>query len=684
MSDYHMLLSPIKLNSTVTLKNRMIKSGQSTWWWNEDGTVSERGIRGYESIAAGGASAIVIAALLWEPAAGRYLFGSDDKYIPGLKQLTDAIHKYDCQVFAQIHHMGPSAWASLGGGLPIGPSDLSVDEIPTPPPYCNAVRGISIDEIHEKQQQIIDTAYRAKQAGFDGVEVHAAHGYFLASFMTRVFNKRTDEYGCQNVENRTRIIREIFDGIRKKCGKDFLMGIRLNGQEFGAKNALTIEEAVENSKALTDAGAEFISVSGYGFGPLAMRYCPDYFPYPEPEPHMAQYMDRYKGQGLWVEPAARIKKAVNVPVIVAGRMNEDLAEKILEQGSADIIALGRTLWADPEFPNKVKEGRPEDIVRCTRCASCEDPVTSPRICRVNPSLGRDKELEITPAKKKKKVMVVGGGPAGMEAARVAALRGHDVTIYDKAGSLGGRIKLASMIKGTDVENVLPIYDYLTTQLKKLGVKKKMRTEVTPVLVQKERPDAVIVANSASYPVPDIPGIGGRNVSSVKSLSAKVKLPMRVFGPEMLSTLTHLFLPIGKKVVVLGGQIEALQGAVFLKKRGRDVVVVEESDTLGTGIPQRYLVRMFPWFKEKGVEILTETKCLEVTKKGVVVQKKDGSKDFIKADSVMVLMPQVPSQEYATSLKPYVQEVHVVGSSLGPEHGLLKHALLDGRTVGCTV
>jgi NADPH-dependent 2,4-dienoyl-CoA reductase/sulfur reductase-like enzyme len=303
---------------------------------------------------------------------------------------------------------------------------------------------------------------------------------------------------------------------------------------------------------------------------------------------------------------------------------------------------------------------------------------------VNPSLGREKELAVIPARTRKKVMVVGGGPAGMEAARVAALRGHEVTIYDKAHSLGGRIKLASMIKGADVENVLPIYDYLTTQIKKLGVKTRLKTEVTPALVQRERPDAVVVANSAIYHVPDIPGIKAGNVSTVKSLSEKVKLPMSIFGPKMLSFLTHLFLPVGRKVVVLGGQIEALQGAVFLKKRGRDVVVIEESETLGAGIPERFLVRMFPWFKEKGVEILTGTKCVEVTGKGVHIVSKDGGKDFIRADSVLVLMPQVPSREFADSLKPYAPEIHVIGSSLGPEHGLLKHALLDGRAIGCAV
>ena len=676
------LFSPIAITPQCILKNRLIKTGQSTWLWNEDGTADgSRGIDLYENIAKGGAAAVIIGGCAMEATPGIYLGLYDDRFIPGLQELTGRVQAHGCKIFAQFHHSGPAARPGHGQ-QPISSSTHTVDEIPMPPPNGNPCRGLTVSEIHEMQEKIVESIVRADKGGFDGMEVHVAHGYFLNSFVSRVWNRRDDEYGCQNVENRTRIVREILAEARKRCRPDFVLGIRMNGREYGAKNGITIEEAMENAKAFQDAGAQFLNVAGYGYGTMPFRYCPDYFPYPEPEDFMKPYMDVYRHKGLWTDSASYIKKVARVPVITAGRMDEDLAERILNDGDADIIGLGRTLWADPEFPNKVYEERFEDIVRCTRCASCEDPVTQPRICRVNPSLGRDRELDMSPATRKKKVMVIGGGPAGMEAARVAALRGHDVTLYDKEAQLGGRIKLASMIKGCAVENVLPIYDYLTTQIAKLPVRLRLGTTVTAETVRQEKPDAVVIATSSPYAVPEIPGIHGSNVSTIKGLAGKVKLPMRLFGPQVLEKLTHIFLPVGRRVVVLGGQIEGVQGAVFLKKRGRDVTIVEESASIGAGIPERYFQRIGPWFAKKGVTVLTETRAEEITKDGVNVRMKDGTQKFIPCDSVMVLMPQVPDTTFADSLKGLVPEIHVIGSALGAENGLLKHALLDGRRAGC--
>ena len=676
------LFSPITITPHCVLKNRIIKTGQSTWLWNEDGTAQgSRGTDLYENIAKGGAGGIVVGGVAMEQTPGIYLGMYDEKFIPGLRDLTGRVQKYGCKIFAQFHHSGPAAWPRLGEP-PISSSTLGVDEIPMPPPNGNPCRGLSIDEIHAMQERIINSIVIADKGGFDGMEVHCAHGYFLNSFMSRVWNRRDDEYGCQNVENRTRIVREILIEARKRVRPEFVLGIRLNGREYGAKNGITIEEAMENAIALEEAGAQYLNVAGYGYGTMPFRYCPDYFPYPEPEDFMVPYMDVYHDKGLWTDSASSIKKVAHVPVITAGRMDEDLAERVLNDGDADIIGLGRTLWADPEFPNKVREERFEDIVRCTRCASCEDPVTQPRICRVNPTLGRDKELAMTPATKKKKVMLIGAGPAGMEAARVAKLRGHDVTLYDKESTLGGRINLASMIKGTEVENVLPIRDYLTTQIRKLNIPVRLGTTVTPELVRKEQPDAVVIATSSPYAIPEIPGIHGSNDATIKQLAGRVKLPMRIFGPKTLEKLTKIFLPVGKRVVVLGGQIEGVQGAVFLKNRGRAVTIIEESDKIGSGIPDRYFIRIMPWFKKKGVEVVTEAKPLEVTRQGVRVRMKDGTEKLFPADTVMVLMPQVPNTELADALAPFVKEIHSIGSALGADNGLLKHALLDGRRAGC--
>ena len=552
----------------------------------------------------------------------------------------------------------------------------------SPLPYLHATRELTLEEIEEHKRRYIDAAARAKEAGFDGVEVHAAHGYFLASFLSRVWNRRTDQYGIQSYENRTRLMVEIIDGIRERCGEDFPIGVRINGEEFGAKGGMTLEESKEIAKILEKKGVCYISVSGYGFGPLPMTYLPDYFPYPEPEDYMKPYMDRYKGDGVYAYCAEEIKKVVNVPVVAVGRMDEDKAERILSQGKADLIALGRTLWADPEFPNKVRDGRIDDIVRCTRCATCEDPPRGARRCRVNPAMGREKELEIKPADTFKKVMVIGGGPAGMECARVAALRGHHVTLVEKASRLGGRLFLASMIKGSDVEDVKPVIKYLTRQItERSGVDLRLNTKGTVELVAKERPDVVVVATGGTYALPVIPGVNRWNVQGVKTMSKLAALPLRILGPDRLNELSKLALPLGSRITIIGGQIEGIQGAVFLKKRGKNVAVLETADHIGEGIPPRYMERAAAWLKKKEVPISTGVTLEYIDKEGVHYRDNQGRECCRKSDFVLILTRQTPDHSLADSIRNLVPEVHVIGSANGAASSLIVHAIAEGRTLG---
>ncbi len=481
-------------------------------------------------------------------------------------------------------------------------------------------------------------------------------------------------------------MRDIFASIRANTDENFLIGTRINGQEFHpTMQGITEEIAVENARALEAAGAQYISVSMYGYGPLSFRYCPDYFPYPDPEPHMVPYMDRYQGMGLIHEPAKKIKAAVNVPVMMAGRMDEDKAEKILEDGDADIIALGRSLWADPEFVNKVAEGRSDEIMRCTRCASCEDPVTQPRICRVNPALGQERQLALTPTKTRKRVMVVGGGPAGMECAITLAQRGHDVTIYEKSGELGGRTKLAAMIKHGGCEDVMPIYNYLTRMVKKLAIPVKLKCEVTPATVRKEAPDAVVVANSSPYYVPQIPGIDRKNVFTIPAMSKLSTVPMKMFGPEKLAKMSEKFFPVGKKLVIWGASAEGAQCAEFMRKRGKDIVLIDEGDDLGGLIPLKYKERLRPWFDDQGVRIIKNATIDEVGKKSVKVRNKDdGAVEEIACDSVMVMLPERRDPAFYEAIKAIVPETYEVGSTLGGENAFFKHAFADGRRIGCAI
>lgn len=684
MGKYDALFSPLKISENVTLKNRVIKTGQSTWYWDEEGYATQRLTDAYAAMAEGGAAAITAAGMLWEPA-GKGLYGAlyDDKYIPKLQEFNDAIHAYGCKTIAQIHHIGPAAWRVLGV-TPIGPSELTEEEMPL---SGDKVHALTKEEIKEKQDKIVAACIRAEKAGFDMIEIHAAHGYFLASFLSRVWNKRDDEYGTQSIENRCRIIVEIFNRVREAC-PDIVIGIRMNGQEWGAKNVMTIEESTAIAKYLESVGFQYISVSGYGFGKMPFRYCPDYFPYPTPEEHMKPYMDAYRGDGILHASAVAIKKAVNVPVITVGRIDEDRAAKFLEAGECDIIGVGRQFWADPAWLNKVRDGKLEDICRCNRCGSCNDPVTQPRICRVNPSLGRERELAIVPAETKKKVMVIGAGPAGMEAARVMSLRGHDVTIYDKRKKLGGRLRLATMIKGTETENPLHLLNWLETQIGKSNVKVKLGTQVTLDMIKQEKPDAVVVAQGGHYPVPtekELPGINNRLVMSIEQLAKLCEPFMNIFGPQNLNTLTHAFLPVAKNIVILGGQIEGMQGAVFMKKRGRNITVLEESDKTFQQITQPYAERMPSWFEDNNIVVKTNVKYKEIVKNGIKIINAEGKEEFIPAGNILVMKSEVPNTKFADEIKKIVPETYCVGSVLGAaEGGLMKTAMRHGREIGVRV
>ena len=668
---------PLQLGP-VTLKNRIIKSPQSTYFWAEDQSVSEEILAHYQALAAGGTGMIVIGALQLFPCAyGRREGGLyDDRLIPGMKRLTEAIHAHGCAVIAQLIHDGASDLER-----PRCSTAFTAEELPCPTEFCSPCAGVSLDEIEEMKDAFVNAAVRAKKAGFDGVEVHTANAYFLVSFLSRIWNKRTDQYGPQSMENRTRLQREIIRAIRGACGDHFVVGVRMNGQEFGHERAMTLAEGVEAATLFDKENINYISVTGYGFGAVPMQYVADYWAYPEADADMRIHVDKF-ASGLLIPAATAIKKAVSKPVFAGGRLDAERGEALLAQNALDGILFGRPHWADAELANKILCGRYDSIVRCTRCATCEDPQDGvPRRCRVNPAFGREAVLAITKTASPKRVLVVGGGPAGMEVARVASLRGHAVTLCERQGQLGGKLPLAILVKGCRFDEVRSLLTRLETEVRREVKDIRLKTTVTADVISRERPDVVVLATGGQYRLPDIPGIELPHVQGVKRLASNAALPLKLFGPVRLHALSNYFLPgMGKNIVILGGQIEALQGAVFLGKRGKRVTLVDPGEKLGDRMPPRYLRRTLAWLRRNNVVIHCQTQVQRITKDSVACVK-EGTAFSINCDQVLVFMPPEANDELFSTLS---VPVHRIGAAAGVEHSLMVHAIHEARVLGCSL
>ena len=695
MSAYDKLLEPIKIG-THTWKNRIAKGPSSTLFWGPDQFCNDTVINTFEAIAKGGAAAVTIGAGISDdpamlickdgssgftvedyPFPGLY----DDKFIPGLSKLADAIHKHGSEIIMQIFQNG-SALKTEGGSW--GPSDVAEADLPSPVPYCFPVRGVSHEEIQSFKERYIDAAERCKKAGLDGVEVHAANGYFVMSFTSRIWNKRTDEYGPQSFENRTRLACELIGGIKERCGEDFIVGVRMNGQEFGHPDGTTMEESAEFAKLYEAAGADYISVTGYGYGDCPFQYAADYWQYPKADADMKQYLPRLEDKGLLVPLAQNVKHAgVKVPVFGIGSLTPDTAEAAIEAGEMDLALFARGLWADPDMANKLAAGHPEDVRRCNHCATCdaEAPGIHKR-CRVNPAFGREAELgNYGPAATRKKVLVVGGGAAGLECARVAAERGHDVTLCEKESMLTLELKLATMVKGSVSEDVPALIEFLESQAaKQPNLTIKTKCEGTPAFVKKFKPDAIVVATGGKYGVPNVPGIDSKIVSTVPQLTKMAAAPLKIFGANALNKLSQVALPgIGKNCIVLGAQIEGIQGAIFLQKRGKNVVVFDEVDKVADRMPPRYADRSLHYLAEAGVSITTGVTFKEITKKGLSYIQ-DGQEKFQSADTIMVFQSPGADLSVYEQLKGMAPEVYSIGACNGEDTSLMVDALSQGREV----
>jgi len=601
---------------------------------------------------------------------------SSDLHLPGLTELARVIHKSHVPCFIQLGHSGPTQHKSILQ-QPIAASSLSRSENPHPT-YPQA-RELTKEEIRVLVEKYVRAAERAKKAGFDGVEVHGAHNYLINSFFSRAWNKRHDEYGCDSMENRTRFAVEILQTVRTAVGPHVVVGMRINGAEYGIQGGLTPEESQQIARILEQAGADYLNVTSWGYGPYNRITYPEQILYPEPQVDLAE---KVKSPGALAPLAAAIKKAVTIPVIAAGRLDAELGERILENEMADLVGFNRRFWADMEYGKKIAAGMLEDIAPCTGCLECLSRVeqAQPIRCRINAAFGRGYDFALTKAERKKKVLIIGGGPAGMEAARVAALRGHDVSLYEKESRLGGLVPLAAMVKGTEIEDLPALTRYLERQVRKAGVQVHLGKEVDVALIEKENPDAVIVASGGVPAAPEIPGIDKSLVVSSESLHKRAKFFMKFASPDLLRWLSRFYMPIGKRVIIIGGQMHGCETAEFLVKLGRKVTVIETSEALGKGAPEVSRPRLLWWLAKKGVLLLSGATVIGITDKGIDIITKEGERQELTADTVMAVMPPAPNTALFEALKGRVPELHLIGDAKTEESRFILGAVSDGSEI----
>lgn len=571
----------------------------------------------------------------------------DDSLIPGWEKLVSKIHAHGSKACVQIFDPGPSTDWTMGGN-PFGPSSVWATDMRKTPPEP------SIEEIEHVVREFTDAARRAKQAGMDMVQIHAAHSYaMVAAFLSSYFNKRTDKYGG-SLEDRLTFLLEIIRSIKAENGSDFPIIVRLSGTDHVA-GGRTLAETQFIAPIIADAGADALEISA---GTVPDGFWAVVAPSGTPTP-------------LNADAAEVIKKVVDVPVISVGRINNPrMAEFIISTGKADLVSIGRGLIADPDFPNKARSGRVEDIVPCVGDSQhCLEghPVRGHLTCLVNPAVMREKELVITPAEKRKKVLVVGGGPAGLEAARVAALRGHDVTLYEKDSRLGGQINIAAVPQHK--QELTRLIKYLSCQIEKLGVKTVLGREATPETIEDLTPDAVVIATGAAPIVPEgIPGSDGPNVATTW---------------EVLAGSAGM---VSRNIIIIGGSMSGCETADLLANIGDNILVgrtkvtiVEMMEEVALDCSMQIRQLLMERLRDQNVEIMTSTTVKNIGENSVTVESGGIETTLEGADLIVLAMGSESVNELYEQVKDRVGEVYVIGDS--KNIGKARDAIEQGGEVG---
>lgn len=629
--QYKKLFEPIIIGN-VTVKNRVMMAPMGSNFANHDGTVSARMIEHYRKRALGGAGLIITEDTTVSRNAN-YIVNTvgmyDDLFIEGYKKLVDEVHKSGAVIGPQLIHPSFNARAALSGQQPVAASPIPSRM------YKEMPRELAIPEIERIVEDFGDAARRAQQAGADLVQIHAAHNHhLLGSFLSALHNKRTDRYGG-TLENRVRIVEEVLRNIHAKCGDSFPVIIRISGDE-NEEGGRTLEETLTILPIMVQAGASAFNIS---FGTSNAFW--DGIP-PMGSPTACN-----------ADLAEAAKKAVDVPIITVGRITTPLAaEGVLALGKADMVAIARGFLADPEFVKKAQSGKADSIRTCVGCCQCIlcDAFDQPIQCMQNADIGRETYMDLTPVENKKKVLVIGGGPAGMEAARVAAMRGHDVTLVEKAKKLGGQVLLACMPPMK--QEMTNVVRFLESQVRKAGVHVMLETEMTAGEIAAFGADKVILATGGnSLVIESIPGIHNPSVVSAWDVLSGSVMP-------------------GLNSLVIGGGMVGCETADFIAHPYGDrsvganqvtIVEMRENICMDDFSPARHNLVMS--LKQKEVGILTSATVKAFLKDGIVYEKAGTEKELHGFDTIVLAMGTRANNSLLGELEKSGVDVTVVGDAV---------------------
>ena len=606
MKNFPHLFEPIQIGKT-TVKNRIFMPPLSTNLADK-GYVTDALVEHYSNRARGGVGLIVTEVTTVEPTY-TYLPGDmsiyDDSYIPGWKKLVDAVHKYDTKILSQLFHPAYMAFPVPGTPQLIAPSNVG-------PYYAkSAPRAVTVEELHVLVRQFGEAALRFKKAGGDGVEIQCAHAHgLLGGFLTPLYNKRTDEYGG-DINGRLRLTLEVIREVRKQCGDDFIIDVRISGDEY-SEGGLTLNDMIYVSKQLEKEGVDFLHVSG---GNTIKRGSSMPAPGTSPAPH--------------AHASEEIRKHVHIPVATVARINEPwVAEELIADGKADICMIGRANLCDSEFANKAREGRTDDIRPCIGCGRCLTGIMfgKPIACTVNPSVETN---DIDEADVKKKVLVIGGGPAGMEAAYVAKKRGHEVVLCEKENELGGLLRLAAV--PISKQELCKVIKFMARRLNNEGIDVRTGCEVTPQMLADEFKDYEIICSTGAKP---------------KEIEAFKQFKQTMTADDILSGRKFP----GRKIVILGGGSVGCETADYLAPlvndlfpANRDVTVIEMTGSLMTGDGGAAKSRLTQRLMSKGVKLLLNAQVKKVDE-STITYEQDGEEHTIKdADTLVFAVGYTPTK-----------------------------------------